>query len=147
MEWFSCFAFWENVFLRSSRQEVFHKKGALRNFTNFTGKHCARVTFLIKLQAAGNFIHANFSKFLRTPFLTEHIRWLVELLYFLSSLLCYFAMKENVQTNIKGKTPRSSRSEMFFKIAVLKNLAITVKKTPVLEFLLIKLQAYRPAFY
>ena len=39
---------------RSSRQEVFCKKGVLRNFTKFT---CTRASFLIKLQAkACNFI-------------------------------------------------------------------------------------------
>ena len=44
-------------------------------------------------------------------------------------------MEENVQTNIKRKTLRSSRSQMFFKIAVLKNFAVTVRKKPVLEYL------------
>ena len=39
--------------LRSSRSEVFFKKGVLRNFAKFTGKTCNRVTFLIKLQASG----------------------------------------------------------------------------------------------
>ena len=72
----------------------------------------------------------NFAKFLRTPFLTEHLRWLLLLLHFLCSLLCYLFMQENVQTNIKGKTLRRS-----FKIAALKNFAITVKETPVLECL------------
>ena len=33
---------------------------------------------------------------------------------------------------INGKTLRSSRSQMFLKIAVLKNFAITIKKTPFL---------------
>ena len=36
---------------RSSRLEVFCRKGILRNFEKFTGKHCARVSFVIKLQA------------------------------------------------------------------------------------------------
>ena len=36
---------------RSSRPEVFCKKNVLRNFENFTGKHCGRDSFLIKLQA------------------------------------------------------------------------------------------------
>ena len=38
---------------RSSRPEVFCKKGVLRNFTKFTEKHLARVSFLKKLQASG----------------------------------------------------------------------------------------------
>ena len=50
------------------------------------------------------------------------------LLQSLCSLLCYLFIQENVQTNIKGKTCRSSCSQMFFKIAVLKNLAVLSKK-------------------
>ena len=34
-----CFAFWENVFLRSILQEVFYKEGVHRNFPKFNGKH------------------------------------------------------------------------------------------------------------
>ena len=75
----------------------------------------------------------NFVKFLRTNFLTEDLRWLLLLPHFLSSLICYLFMQEKVQTNIKGKILRSGRRKMFFKIAVLKNFAITVKKTPELE--------------
>ena len=65
-----------------SRPELFFKKGVLRNFTKFTGKTCARDSFLIKLQVSGlktvtllkkNLCHkcfpVNFGKFLRTPFL------------------------------------------------------------------------------
>ena len=37
---------------RSSRPEVFCKKGILRNFTKFTGKHQCQSLFLIKLEAA-----------------------------------------------------------------------------------------------
>ena len=46
-------------------------------------------------------------------------------------LVMLFAQQEKVQTNIKGKTLRSSRSQMFLKITVFKNYIITVKKTPV----------------
>ena len=38
---------------RSSRPEAFCKKGALRNFAKFTGKHLCQVSFLIKLEASG----------------------------------------------------------------------------------------------
>ena len=34
---------------RSSRPEVFCKKGVLRNFAKFTGKTCARVSFFNKV--------------------------------------------------------------------------------------------------
>ena len=68
------------------------------------------------------------------------------LLRLLCSLLCYLFMQENVQTDIKGKTLRSSRSQMFFKIGVLKNLAIFTRKYLSWSLFLIKLQAKRPAF-
>ena len=38
---------------RGSRPEVFCKKGVLRNFGKFTGKHLCQSLFLIKLQASG----------------------------------------------------------------------------------------------
>ena len=75
----------KRIQLRSSRPEVFCKKGVLRNFAKFTWNTCARVSFLITLQAATllkkrtwhRFVSANFPKFQRTPFLTEHLRWLI----------------------------------------------------------------------
>ena len=52
---------------RSSRTEVFCKKGVLRNFAKFMEKHlCQRLS------------HKCFPvNLLRTPFLTEHIWWLL----------------------------------------------------------------------
>ena len=54
----------------SSRWKMFFKIAVLKNFTNFTEKHlgwslqCAR--FAVK-----------FAKFLRIPFFTEHLPWLL----------------------------------------------------------------------
>ena len=48
---------------RSSRPEVFCKKGILKIFAKFTGKHLRHRCFPV-----------NFAKFLRTHFLTEHLR-------------------------------------------------------------------------
>ena len=58
---------------RSSHQRCSIKKGVFRNFTKFTGNTCARVSFLIKLQALKKRLWhrcfpVNFAKFLRTPF-------------------------------------------------------------------------------
>ena len=39
------------LYIRSSRAEVLCKRGVLRNFAKFAGKHLFRVSFLIKLQA------------------------------------------------------------------------------------------------
>ena len=38
---------------RSNRREVFCKKGVVKNFAKFTGKHLLPAFFLIKLQAGG----------------------------------------------------------------------------------------------
>ena len=61
--------------LRSSHPEVFCKKGVLKNFAKFTGKHLCKRLFFNKV--AGSLkkslwhkcFHVNFAKFLRTHFL------------------------------------------------------------------------------
>ena len=65
---------------RSSRPEVFCKKGVLRNFAKFTRKHLCQGLFFNKvasLRLWHKCFPVNFAKFLRTPFLTEHLRWLL----------------------------------------------------------------------
>ena len=63
---------------RSSRPDVFYKKGALRNFTKFTGKHLCQSLFsnkvagltpatLLKKRLWQRCFPVNFVKFLRTP--------------------------------------------------------------------------------
>ena len=67
----------------SSRPELFWKKSVRRNFTKFPGKHLRQSLFLIKLQPLlkKRLWHwcfpVNFAKFLRTPFFTEHLWWLL----------------------------------------------------------------------
>ena len=63
------------------------------------------------------------------------------LLHLLYSFLCYFFMEENVQTYIKGKTVRCSRSQMFLKIALLKNFAVLPREHMHWRLFLIKWQA------
>ena len=64
---------------RSSRPEVFRKKGALRNFAKFTGKHLCKSLFfdkvadlspaiLLKKKLWHRCFPVNFAKFLRRPF-------------------------------------------------------------------------------
>ena len=75
-------------FLRSSRPEVFCKKSVLRNFTKFTGKHLCQGLFfnkvaglraatLLKKRLWHRCFAENFGKYLRTPFFSEHLRWLL----------------------------------------------------------------------
>ena len=60
---------------RSSRQEVFCDEGALTNFAKLTGKHLCQS--LSKIRFWHMCFPVNFAKFLRTPFLTERLRWLL----------------------------------------------------------------------
>ena len=72
---------------RSSRPDVFYEKGVLKDFAKFTRKHLCqglffnkvaelRPTTLLKKRLWLRCFHVNFAKFLRTPFFTEHLRWL-----------------------------------------------------------------------
>ena len=67
---------------------MFCKKGGLRNFAKFTGKHlCQNLFFkkvaglrpatLLKKRAWHWCFPVNFTKFLRTPFYIEHLWWLL----------------------------------------------------------------------
>ena len=73
---------------RSSRPEVFCRKGVLRNFAKFTGKHLCHSLFfnkvaglrpatLLKKRLWHRCFPVNFAKFLKTPFLREHLWWLL----------------------------------------------------------------------
>ena len=73
---------------RRNRLEVFCKKGVLRNFEKFTGKHlCQSLLFnkvagpshvtLLKERLWRRCFPVNFLKFLRTPSVTEHVWWLL----------------------------------------------------------------------
>ena len=61
---------------------MFCKKGVLRNFANFTGKHLcqslffSKVATLLKKRLWHRCFPVNFAKFLRTPFFTKHLQWL-----------------------------------------------------------------------
>ena len=93
-----CFTFFSNLFKenqklsknhifqylnRSSRPEVFWKKGVVRNFAKFTGKHLCQSLFLnkvaglLKKRLWHRYFPVNFVKFARTPFLTKHLGWLL----------------------------------------------------------------------
>ena len=73
---------------RSSCPEVFYKKGVLRNFAKFIGKHLCQSLFFNKVAGLGpatllkkrlwyRCFPLNIAKFLKTPFLTKHLRWLL----------------------------------------------------------------------
>ena len=77
-----------NYLARSSRPEVFCIKGVLRDLTKFTGKHLCQSLFfikaadltprtLLKKRRWHSCFPVKFVKFLRTPFYTEHLWWLL----------------------------------------------------------------------
>ena len=73
--------------IRSSRLEVYGRKGVLRNFAKSTGKHLCQSPFkkvsglrpatLLKKRVWHKCFPENFAKFLGTPSFTEHLRWLL----------------------------------------------------------------------
>ena len=77
---------------RSSRLEVFCKKGVVRNFAKVTGKHlCQSLLFdideglrpatLLKRRLWHRCFSENFVEFLRTLFFIEHLWWLLIEIY------------------------------------------------------------------
>ena len=68
--------------------EVFYKKGVLRYFAIFTGKHLCQSLFFNKIAGLRpatlltkkpwhRCFSVNFATFLRTPIFLEHLRWLL----------------------------------------------------------------------
>ena len=99
------------MFFRSSRPEMFCKKAVLRDFPKFTRKHLCQSLFirsatLFKKRPCSLVFPVNFAKFGRTPFLTEHLWWLLLVL----QNRCFY------------KTP-----DIHQKISVLKSLFNTVR--------------------
>ena len=95
---------------RSNRPEVFCKKDVLRNLTKFKGKHLCQSLFfnkvaglrpatLLKKRLWHRYFPVNFAKFLRTPFFTEHLWWL--LLSKASKLFHQDSVPVIFQSNIK----------------------------------------------
>ena len=100
---------------RGSRPEVFSKKGVLRNFAKFTGKHlCQRLFFNKVAGALAQVFSYKFCEIAKNTFFTKHLRW--RLLDVRKLLLAYICQKqpprgvprercsENVQ-QIYRKTP------------------------------------------
>ena len=91
---------------RGSRPEMFCKKGVLRNFTKFTGKHMCQSLFFKKLAGLKPAtllkkrlwpwcFPVNFTKFLRAPFYIEHLWWLLLLdsnFMFIAKIKLYFSL-------------------------------------------------------
>ena len=66
-----------NTRCRYSRPEVFCKKGVLRNFAKFTGKHMCQSFIFNKIAGWHRCFLGDFEKFLKTPFLKGHLWWVL----------------------------------------------------------------------
>ena len=77
---------------------MFCKKGVLRNFAKFTGKpRCQSLFFNNVAGLSLRCFPVNFAKFVRTPFLTEHLWRVLLLISYLHSF--YNSLEENsIQT-------------------------------------------------
>ena len=104
---------------RTSRPEVFCRKSVLRNLAKFTGKHLCQSFFFNKVAGLRSAtlskkrlwhrcFHVNFAKFLRTPCLIEHLRWLL-LSKVLSVSLFSFSLNVNIYNAIAKRLPRKKR--------------------------------------
>ena len=74
------------VMFRSNYRRCSAEKDVLRNFTKFTEKHLCQVAglrpaTLLKKSLWHSCLSVNFVKFLRIPFPTEHLWWLLLYIY------------------------------------------------------------------
>ena len=53
---------------------MFYKKGVLKDFANFTGKHLYRNLFFNKKEALAQVFSCEFCEVFKTIFFTEHLR-------------------------------------------------------------------------
>ena len=76
---------------RNSRPEVFCKKGVLKNFTKFTGKHLRQSSFfnkvaglrsatLLKTETLAQLFSCEFCEIFKKPISIEHLWWLLEII-------------------------------------------------------------------
>ena len=77
-----------DLIARSSRPDVFCKRGVLRNFAKLTRKHLRQILFFNKVAGLRpatllqkslwhRYFPVNFMKFLRTAIFVEHLWWLL----------------------------------------------------------------------
>ena len=96
--------------LKQLSREVFYKKGVLRNFLKFTGKHLCQSLFypkvasqrpatLLKKRLWYRCFSGDFVKFLRTTFYIEHLWWLLNNGDIHRSLRCCI---QNFKTSLKN---------------------------------------------
>ena len=113
---------------RNSRPEVFCKIGVLKNLSNITGKRLCHSLFpskaaglrpatLLKKRLWHRYFLVNFENFLWTPFLTEHLQWLLVALTKNLCELAFSCVKAKTNSNFAVKCiERTSRPFSFYLI-------------------------------
>ena len=115
--------------LQKQPPEVSIKKGVLRNSTKFTGKHLCQSLFFnkvpgltpatsLKKRPWHRYFPVNFVKFLKTPFLTEHLRWLLinllQTLIYINDCISLYRVTGGLQkTNFKESFKYLKASDIF----------------------------------
>ena len=93
------------LLLRSNCPEVFYKKGVLRNFDKFTGKHLCQSLFfnkvagyrpatLLKKRLLYRCFPLNFCKISKNNFFIEHLWWLLLTTFNISDVCFWFKFKK-----------------------------------------------------
>ena len=113
--------------------EVFCEKGVPTNLTKFTGKHLCQSLFfnkvpgsrpatLLKKRIWHWCFPVNFAKFLRTPFLTEHLRWLLLIIIWRFWIRTIFCSSFGVKLRSKYFTLVFPKGFVSLHLIILKNV-------------------------
>ena len=101
---------------------MFCKKGVLWSFTKFTGKHLCqshffnkvtglRSTTLLKKKLQHRYFPVIFAKFLRTPFFTEQLWWLLLNIY-LKLIDCVISSNSRKGRELVSSLKNSAKNEL-----------------------------------
>ena len=98
-----------DLIARSSRPDVFCKRGVLRNFAKLTRKHLRQILFFNKVAGLRpatllqkslwhRYFPVNFMKFLRTAIFVEHLWWLLLNSTEMAKIYMWFETKYSAKT-------------------------------------------------
>ena len=143
------------LIFRSGHADVLCRKGVLRNFANFIGKHlCQSLCFnkvagltLLKQRLWHKHFPVTLAKFLRAPFLTENLRWLLLYMTILVNLLLILKICLFVEIKFWNTPLRISLKNPSFQDKYLWRSSILVKalclRFTVILLMILKLMVLR----
>ena len=116
---------------------MFCRKGVLRSFAKFTGKHLCqgfffnkfaglRPAILLKMRLWHRYFLVNFGEFLRGPFLTKHLRWLLLYLAFFSLQLADTINNFKVILAVREKEYKKQFVKCFLNVIYFRHLEISI---------------------